>query len=336
MKRVAVFADAGYIWVQLTHVVLNRQGKRDEIIVDEQRLNQSIKTLISQLLPDTELLRIYWYDGLVNGAPSPFNAKLNGQDGFKLRYGTVNSVGQQKGVDGLLIADLLNLSQNKSITDAVVISGDGDLAPGVEAAQTFGIKVYCLSIGPSDASSPVLQSVADVNCLWPDKQVRTFVSKFDQNQTVTDDTDNLDKSLRDVANEVYSELQDEQRVCLSNSQIIPKTIDAILLYKARVSLGRILKENERFILRKMLKDQGSVTESTQNEPLDMETIAKNWLSQLNCVEKSSIQSDRAIPSDLDKRLLSYARGELGGQYLTEEQKKALRNAVKINNLPQAN
>lgn len=332
MKRVAVFADAGYIWVQLTHVVLNRPGKRDEIIVDEQQLNQSIKTFISQLLPGTELLRIYWYDGLVNGAPSPFNATLNRQDGFKLRYGTVNSIGQQKGVDGLLIADLLNLSQNKSITDAVVISGDGDLAPGVEAAQTFGIKVYCLSIGPSDASSPVLQSVADVNCLWPEKQVRTFVSKFDQSQTVTADTDNIDESLKKVANEVYSELQDEQRVCLSNNQIIPKTVDAILLYKARVSLGRILNESERFTLRRMLKDQGSVTESTQIKSLDMETIAKNWLSQLNDAEKSSIQSDRAIPSDLDRQLLSYARDKLGGQYLTEEQKIALRDAVKINNL----
>ena len=83
-------------------------------------------------------------------------------DDFKLRLGTLNGVGEQKAVDGLIIADMIGLAQSRVITDALLVSGDADLTPGVLAAQNLGVRVHLLSMGPSEATSPYLK--AEVDC----------------------------------------------------------------------------------------------------------------------------------------------------------------------------
>src|SRR3546814_4680835 len=63
-------------------------------------------------------------------------------DDFKLRLGTRNTYGDQKAVDGLIIADLVSLAQSRAIASAIVVSGDADLTPGVMAAQGLGMRVH--------------------------------------------------------------------------------------------------------------------------------------------------------------------------------------------------
>ena len=55
----------------------------------------------------------------------------------KLRLGNLNARGQQKGVDAQIRADMEALARHRAITDAVLVAGDEDMVPAVEAAQAL-------------------------------------------------------------------------------------------------------------------------------------------------------------------------------------------------------
>jgi hypothetical protein len=66
----------------------------------------------------------------------------------KLRLGNLNARGQQKGVDAQIRADMEALARHRAITDSVLIAGDEDMVPAVEAAQAFGVRVHLWGIEP--------------------------------------------------------------------------------------------------------------------------------------------------------------------------------------------
>jgi len=66
----------------------------------------------------------------------------------KLRLGNLNARGQQKGVDANIRADMEALARHRAITDAVLIAGDEDMVPAVEAAQAFGVRVHLWGVEP--------------------------------------------------------------------------------------------------------------------------------------------------------------------------------------------
>jgi hypothetical protein len=126
--------------------------------------------------PDCDFLRVYWYDGPGNAGKSAEHVAIEKLDDFKLRLGTRNSLGTQKGVDGLIIADIISLTQQKAITHALLVTGDSDIAPGVIAAQGMGLRAHLLSIGPSVATSPYLAAEADFKRSWAQAEVSKFAS----------------------------------------------------------------------------------------------------------------------------------------------------------------
>jgi len=67
----------------------------------------------------------------------------------KLRLGFVNQQGQQKGVDSLVVTDLINLARNRAMSDALLLTGDEDIRVGVQQAQEYGVRVHLLGIAPS-------------------------------------------------------------------------------------------------------------------------------------------------------------------------------------------
>jgi DNA-binding MarR family transcriptional regulator len=82
--------------------------------------------------------------------------------GVKLRLGALNSAGEQKGVDSLIVTDLIDLARNRAIADAVVVTGDEDLRIAVQVAQSFGVRVHILAAGdPANNVSTALQMEAD-------------------------------------------------------------------------------------------------------------------------------------------------------------------------------
>jgi hypothetical protein len=66
----------------------------------------------------------------------------------KLRLGNLNARGQQKGVDAQIRADMEALARHRAITDAVLVAGDEDMVPAVEAAQAYGVRVHLWGIEP--------------------------------------------------------------------------------------------------------------------------------------------------------------------------------------------
>ena len=55
-------------------------------------------------------------------------------------------------MDSLIVTDLIELARNHAITDALILSGDGDIKIGVQVAQTFGVRIRLLCIKPARGS----------------------------------------------------------------------------------------------------------------------------------------------------------------------------------------
>lgn len=153
MDRYAVFVDAGYLFAQGSALVSGQaQKKRKFVKLDEKVAVQELITMATNAVPPTvSLLRIYWYDG-GHRFPSPEQELLADCNHVKLRLGFINSAGQQKGVDSLIVTDMIDLARNRAITDAVVLSGDEDIRVGVQVAQSLGVRVHLIGIHPARGS----------------------------------------------------------------------------------------------------------------------------------------------------------------------------------------
>lgn len=175
MGRVAVFIDAGYFWVQATHAILGARGPRTSLTIDYAALHKRVLDEVAAQFPGKDLLRVFWYDGPdTSGAKGPDHLAIDLLDDFKLRLGTRNGVGQQKAVDGMIISDLLTFAQSRSIENALLITGDADLTPGVVSAQALGLRVHLVIIGPQTSTSPYLAAEADRKVIWEPSVVASF------------------------------------------------------------------------------------------------------------------------------------------------------------------
>lgn len=157
MQRYVIMVDAGYLLRQTLEIVSNKAStSRLELeITDPAALIQTLldKAAATLNLANKELLRVYWYDGVPNNGFTPQQRLLMDVDDVQLRAGMINGLGRQKGVDSLIMLDLLELSANHAICDAVLVTGDGDLAEGMELAQKRGVRIAVLGVG--DASRDV-------------------------------------------------------------------------------------------------------------------------------------------------------------------------------------
>lgn len=71
MERVAVFVDAGYFWVQVSHLLFGEKRPRNEVSINAPLMRESLLAEVQKNFPEHSLLRIYWYDGLgTNEAPT--------------------------------------------------------------------------------------------------------------------------------------------------------------------------------------------------------------------------------------------------------------------------
>src|SRR5258705_458652 len=175
MDRVAVFVDAGYFFAQGSSLLTGKKTQRGEVRVDHDKLLNGLEDFATKIskLP---LLRIYWYDGTSTG-PSPEHVALAFKSRVKVRLGFVNTAGQQKGVDSLIVTDMITLARNRSMSDAVLLSGDEDIRVGVQQAQEYGVRVHLLGITPSRGSqSQFLLQEADSTTEWGLKDIQSFMS----------------------------------------------------------------------------------------------------------------------------------------------------------------
>jgi hypothetical protein len=175
MDRVAVFVDAGYVFAQGSVLLAGRKLPRGETSLDHGAAIVALSRF-AERVSGAGLLRVYWYDGTSTG-PTAQHLTLAHLDDVKVRLGFVNSFGEQKGVDSLIVTDMIALARNRAISDAVLVSGDEDLRVGVQQAQEFGVRVHLVGIKPSRGSQSLfLLQEADTTHEWTATEISGFLA----------------------------------------------------------------------------------------------------------------------------------------------------------------
>jgi uncharacterized LabA/DUF88 family protein len=149
--RYAVFVDAGYLYAASGALLLEATSRREYRVAAEKLIKALTGHADDQLLG--ELLRLYWYDAAPRRQPTVDQRVIANLPLVKLRLGNLNAQGQQKGVDAQLRADLEALARHRAITDAVLLAGDEDMLPAVEAAQRYGVRVHLWGVEPTHGSN---------------------------------------------------------------------------------------------------------------------------------------------------------------------------------------
>jgi hypothetical protein len=261
MNRVAVFVDAGYVFAQGSVLLAGRKLARGEIILDNEKFLSAISKF-AQDISGLPLLRVYWYDGTSTG-PTSQHIALAYLAGLKLRLGFVNSVGEQKGVDSLIVTDMIALARNRAMCEAVLLSGDEDLRVGVQQAQEFGVRVHLLGIKPSRGSQSLfLLQESDVTYEWGEPEVSSFMACRPKilgvPPTVLQDVpaQGVDAAarLRNVAHQLAGEIVETELealvVSLRTSGQVPKELDGKLLGRGRAMLKQDLDPHQKKSVRK--------------------------------------------------------------------------------------
>lgn len=143
MDRCALFVDAGYLLADGAMAVHGTRH-REAVSWDYPGLLQLLSKL-SRERTGLPLLRCYWYEATVEGRRTPEHDTLADIPGLKLRLSRIRP-GRREGVDAQVHRDLMTLARNGAVCDAVVVSGDEDLAQVVCDAQDLGVRVTVVHI----------------------------------------------------------------------------------------------------------------------------------------------------------------------------------------------
>jgi uncharacterized LabA/DUF88 family protein len=151
VDRCIVLVDAGYL-LGAAASLLAGEPSRSRITVDHAALIQGLRERAES---DTRqpLLRIYWFDGAPDRVPQPEHRRLRVMPRVTVRLGALTrSDGRwaQKGVDAAMHAELTELARNRACSDVVLITGDGDLLPGMMAAKEHGVAVHLWAVQAAD------------------------------------------------------------------------------------------------------------------------------------------------------------------------------------------
>lgn len=245
MDRTAVFIDAGYLFAAGSKLIANDKLLRGELNLDYDAVLALLRDLVAEVT-ELPLLRIYWYDGTATG-PTPQQLALAYRPSVKLRLGFVNQHGQQKGVDSLVVTDLINLARNRAMSDVLLMTGDEDIRVGVQQAQEFGVRVHLLGIAPArENQSGFLVQEADSVRELSLKEVQSFLSRATPTATAAPAavqppaaaTPNA--ALEAAAHQIAEELNAEEMAAVlseSTGGSVPSQVDRRLLVAGSQALG---------------------------------------------------------------------------------------------------
>lgn len=263
----AVFVDAGYLFAQGSVALTGAKRNRSELRLNEAAAFAALQALAHEKSEGSRLLRIYWYDAPLHSGMSAQQSSLGALDRLKLRLGVLNGRGEQKGVDSLIVTDLIELARNRSITDALLVSGDEDVRIGAQIAQSYGVSIHLLGIHPARGSqSPLLRQEADTTSEWNGGVIETFLSTVAEplaaatslstpktavptDDAAPDSDVGQNNVIRNVIGNMLSALNTDDLNDLRNfwatRQGLPPELDRPMLARCREGLGRDLKQEEK-------------------------------------------------------------------------------------------
>lgn len=259
MDRYAVFVDAGYFFAAGAYSIAGTNVQRRSISLDNpQATIQALCERASNQTTVANLLRVYWYDALTGPHPSLEQSTLAHLAGVKLRLGSLNSAGEQKGVDSLIVTDLIELARNRAITDVVLVSGDEDLRIAVQLAQTYGVRVHVLAVGDAERNvSATLRMEADslqgLGVSWLQAHLRILPQRVQAPIEPAREADavapqTLDDAAMSVSQGLLDEVDEEAKRNLlahfTTSHTVPPEFDRKLIARTAKALGRQLTSLE--------------------------------------------------------------------------------------------
>ena len=261
--KVAVFVDAGYLYGTGCLSKFRTIPPRTRVALDLDAVLRQLKFEVSALDGGGgRLVRIYWYDGAPKAGMTPDQARIASAQDVKLRLGSVNNYGEQKGVDALIAHDLSELARNQAIDAAVLVSGDEDILVGVQTAQSFGVRVHLLGIDPVRSQSVRLMQEADVCREWPTGLVEPWFSL--RGPTVRplsgEEESEAPSALPDMAGVIAAirdALSGREAAVVENwdrDRFIARDVDSALMRELSAILGRQLPPYQKPALREAFID----------------------------------------------------------------------------------
>ncbi|MFI8366373.1 NYN domain-containing protein [Streptomyces sp. NPDC085466] len=151
VDRCVVLVDAGYL-LGAAASLLAGEPARSRISVDHAGLIRQLRER-AETETGLPLLRIYWFDGAPDRVPQPEHRRLRVMPRVTVRLGALTrSDGRwaQKGVDAAMHTELTELARNRACTDIVLVTGDGDLLPGLMSAKEHGVAVHLWAVQAAD------------------------------------------------------------------------------------------------------------------------------------------------------------------------------------------
>nr|WP_026219951.1 NYN domain-containing protein [Wenjunlia vitaminophila] len=151
MDRCVVLVDAGYL-LGAAASLLAGEPARSRISVNHSALVRGLRDR-AEAETGQPLLRIYWFDGAPDRVPQPEHRRLRVMPRVTVRLGALTRTDgrwAQKGVDAAMHAELSELARNRACSDVVLVTGDGDLLPGMMAAKEHGVAVHLWAVQAAD------------------------------------------------------------------------------------------------------------------------------------------------------------------------------------------
>ena len=280
MDRSGIFVDAGYLLAEAGDLCLGAK-RRSWIHCEYRGVHEALRECAAELcgLP---ALRTYWYDAAPDGVPGSEHQQIATLPNLKLRLGRLSG-GRQKGVDSLIVRDLMVLARERAITTALLLGGDEDLREGVLAAQDMGVEVVLLGIPSRQGNqSDALIREADRHLILEKAFWAPFFSLAVQGtkpppgdalrqQAASSPASAADRLLTVRAGEACADRwaatvpANELRRVVAGFPVIPKDIDAPMLREAERELGSL---RDREPLRRAVRDgfQRRLTELAADLP----------------------------------------------------------------------
>jgi uncharacterized LabA/DUF88 family protein len=146
LPRFAILVDVGYLYAAAGDLLFGISSRRS-YRVNAEGLIKALEERAAACMRG-ELLRVYWFDAARDRVPTIDQRVVAPLPRVKLRLGNLNKHNQQKGVDAQIREDLETLARHGAVTDAILIAGDEDMVPAVEAAQTYGVRIHLWGVEP--------------------------------------------------------------------------------------------------------------------------------------------------------------------------------------------
>ncbi|MBV8580657.1 MAG: NYN domain-containing protein [Candidatus Eremiobacteraeota bacterium] len=305
---IAVFVDAGYLYALASNARFRVRHQRARLSLNVEAVVAELKREVAALDGGGgRLLRIYWYDGIPLGGRTLEQTRTAQLPDVKLRLGTVNAYGEQKGVDALIVHDLSELARNRAMDAAILFSGDEDVLVGVQTAQAFGVRVHLLGIDILRSQSEKLRFEADAAHEWPGGLVAPWIALRVTPSSTTTAPNTAIAPAAPIEDPAPSPLTDEQMATIASDlgraigqrissvidfwdrqRRIPMDTNSRLMRAAATELRRPVDPTERIQLRSQFVDalrrlgDAAVPEFDEplelaDEPSEAEEETQNWL-----------------------------------------------------------